>query len=149
MIFTEEQDKILDRAVRLWGKYAQERMAVGECGEFIALQGRSAQNRDSNEDWISEIADVIIMMEQMAKLYGYEQVKEMVNFKMERLSGKIEKSIAKTLEGKKVRFKMPVAGVDIGHVRAIDGGDVYILVYIPQEQLDIEIHRLVTEIEYI
>jgi len=37
-------------------------MAVGECGEFLTLVGRKAQNRDTVEDWISEISDVIIMM---------------------------------------------------------------------------------------
>lgn len=90
MQFDEEQQRTLDMAVATWGEYDQECMAVGECGEFIALQGRKVQGRATPEDWVSEIADVMITMEQMAKIHGYDTVKAMVKYKMERLRKKLE-----------------------------------------------------------
>lgn len=90
MKFTEEQQVVLQAAIQAWGEYLQECMAVGECGEFIALQGKKVQGRATSEDWISEIADVTIMMEQMARMHGYEAVQEMINYKMARLKTRLE-----------------------------------------------------------
>lgn len=90
MKFTEEQHKILDAAIQTWGEQAQEAMAVGECGEFIALQGRKAQGRTTPEDWVSEIADVYIMMEQMAKMHGYLTVQQAIDYKLNRLKARLE-----------------------------------------------------------
>lgn len=89
MKFTSDQNITLQNALDTWGERDQKAMAIGEVGEYLSLVGRQAQNRASNEDWISEIADVIIMMEQMAKLYGYNKVQEMVDYKMHRLAGKL------------------------------------------------------------
>lgn len=89
MQFTKEHDKIFANAAKTWGLPSQESMAVGECGEFIALQGKKVQGRDTREDWISEIADVIITMEQMAILFGYSDVQKMINYKMIRLCEKL------------------------------------------------------------
>ena len=91
MKFTEEQNKILRAAIDVFGYDDQEKMAIGECGEFLSLQGKRAQGRDTQEDWISEIADVIIMIEQMSKMYGEERVQEMIDFKMNRLKDRIQK----------------------------------------------------------
>lgn len=91
MKFTEEQQIVLQAAITTWGEYEQECMAVGECGEFIALQGKKVQGRATPEDWISEIADVTIMMEQLARMHGYEAVQEMVNYKLARLKTRLEK----------------------------------------------------------
>lgn len=95
MNFTEEQDKTLHVALTVWGRAAQEAMAIGECGEFLALQGKRAQGRATSEDWISEIADVMIMMEQMAKIHGYDEVQKMVEYKMNRLRLRLESCGAK------------------------------------------------------
>lgn len=95
MKFSEEQEKTLQAAIDVWGYQEQEAMAIGECGEFLALHGKRAQGRATIEDWISEIADVTIMMEQMAKIYGYEAVQDMINFKMNRLRTRLEKNGAK------------------------------------------------------
>ncbi len=92
MKFTEEQQEILKKCIEVWGVEAQELMAVGECGEFITLQGRKAQGRDTNEDWVSEIADVSIMMEQMAHMRGYEVVQDMINIKLQRLKERLLKN---------------------------------------------------------
>jgi hypothetical protein len=93
MNFTEDQRNTLQLALYSWGKEDQLAMAVGECGEFITLVGRRAQKRDTPEDWISEIADNIILMEQMAHLFGYDEVKQMVEYKINRTKNKLDSTI--------------------------------------------------------
>ena len=95
MNFSEKQALILEDAIKTWGTESQLHMAIGECGEFITLLGKRSQNRDSREDWISEIADVIIMMEQMAHIMGYQSVREAVEFKLNRLKNRLESTTYK------------------------------------------------------
>lgn len=82
---TLEQKMILDNAIKAWGPESQLNMAFGECGEFVALCGRRSQRRDTVEDFLSEIADVTIMMAQMRELFGADRVDAMIAFKMDRL----------------------------------------------------------------
>lgn len=90
MIFTQAQYDTLDQAIATWGLYEQKQMAVGECGEFLALYGKEVQGRALPEHYHDEIADVMIMMEQMAKIYGYEQVLARKEYKMARLQVRID-----------------------------------------------------------
>lgn len=80
---------VLVGALKTWGKDSQFKMAFGECGEFVALCGRQAQGRATDEDFISEIADVMIMMAQMRELFGREKVDAMIDFKIDRLKQKL------------------------------------------------------------
>lgn len=89
MQFTKSDNEIFQRAIDLWGTEEQMSMAIGECGEFLTLFGRRAQNRDTTEDWISEISDVIITMEQMARIFGYDAVQNKIQQKMQRLDNRI------------------------------------------------------------
>lgn len=89
MNFTEKESAVLDDALKTWGLEEQKAMAIGEIGEFLLLFGRVAQGRDTPEEWHSEIADVQIMMEQMAKIHGYEAVAKCKAEKMERLAKRL------------------------------------------------------------
>ena len=80
---------VLVGAIKAWGRDSQFKMAFGECGEFVALCGRQAQGRATDEDFISEIADVMIMMAQMRELFGREKVDAMIDFKIDRLKQKL------------------------------------------------------------
>jgi NTP pyrophosphatase (non-canonical NTP hydrolase) len=91
MLFSNIQIATLNNALETWGKHEQEQMAVGECGEFLTLFGRKVQGRATDEDFIEEIADVMVMMEQMALIYGYDQVQYAVDHKMRRLGEKLRK----------------------------------------------------------
>lgn len=83
------QRTVLLGAVQAWGIESQFQMAFGECGEFVALAGRRAQGRATDEEFISEIADVIVMMAQMREKFGPKRVDAMVDFKIDRLKGRI------------------------------------------------------------
>jgi len=83
---------ILLKAVRKWGNHSQISMAIEECTELsLALQKHfrspSPETIANIED---EIADVIIMMEQMQLIFNKEKIMERIDFKMHRLQGRIE-----------------------------------------------------------
>lgn len=90
-MITSQHLEIMDRAIKIWGTHAQKMMAVGECGEFLAEFGREVQHRSSQDKMIDEIADVIIMMTQMARIYGYEEVVKRVQEKMDKVVKKLDK----------------------------------------------------------
>lgn len=86
---TKLLDAICKKAVKAFGKESQEDMVVGEIGELLTMFGRRSQGRDSPEAWIDEIADVTIMMRQMAHIYGIENVDARIDEKLKRLSSKM------------------------------------------------------------
>lgn len=90
MNFSDQHHKILQKALDVWGEHTQYSMAVGELGELLTLYGRRVQGRDVEEDWISEIADVIIILEQLARMHGYDKVCQKIEYKMERLSNRLD-----------------------------------------------------------
>lgn len=85
-MITDKQKQILQRALDLYGHESQIQMAFGECGEFITLAGRRVQGRMKPQDMISEIADVIVMMHQMAMIHGEDKVKAEIESKLCRLN---------------------------------------------------------------
>lgn len=87
----QNEEWVLQHALFTWGRESQLKMAFGECGEFVALCGRDAQGRATEEDWLSEIADVFVMMSQMREIFGQEKVDAMIAFKIDRLKQKLLK----------------------------------------------------------
>jgi NTP pyrophosphatase (non-canonical NTP hydrolase) len=91
IIFPNNSQDLMDRATKIWGSQAQFDMAIGEIGELLSLVGRHAQGRATTEEWVSEISDVLIMVTQLALLFGKEDVEKRVSQKMSRLESIIEK----------------------------------------------------------
>lgn len=84
--------EILQAAVEHWGLDTQDRMAVGELGELLALFGRDVQGRASLDEWADEIADGLIMLTQLARVKGVaERVQGRIDVKMARMLAKIER----------------------------------------------------------
>jgi hypothetical protein len=79
-------DETMGKAIEKWGVDSQWHVAVGECGEFVALTGLQAEGRLTLDKVIDEVADVTIMMRQMANIYGVDAVNERIKFKLDRLS---------------------------------------------------------------
>ncbi len=88
---TPWEANILRAATATWGKEAQLQVAYGECGEFVTLAGRAKQGRATDEDFIDEIADNILMMAQMRHIFGEEKVDARLEYKMSRLLQRINK----------------------------------------------------------
>lgn len=86
-----------------YGLSSQKEKAVEECAELIlAIKKHDVAARSSNiEDIVNsltdiagEIADVLIMCEQLAYLYGIgEVVKEKIDFKISRQLERMEKGV--------------------------------------------------------
>jgi NTP pyrophosphatase (non-canonical NTP hydrolase) len=83
---------IEEQAVHHYGAEKQLKMVVGEIGELLTLFGRDAQGRVDVSEWVSEIADVTIMLKQLAiiQCINSETLEKMVKTKLERLSSRME-----------------------------------------------------------
>ena len=82
----EIAEKILRTAVNWFGKVAQKEKAIEELTELsIALQHHK-HDKCNDAEVVTEIADVIIMCEQLKFIYGVEEVEKQIEFKMNRLS---------------------------------------------------------------
>jgi NTP pyrophosphatase (non-canonical NTP hydrolase) len=89
----KEYDKVFMKALHTWGGEAQENMAIEECSEFIKAMCKARRKNGIEElnAIIDEVADVTIMMRQMAIVVGEDKVEERIKFKVNRLTERLEK----------------------------------------------------------
>jgi len=95
------KDQILDKAIKVYGKDLQIDKAVEEMGECIAALQRFKLAQYTQEgpsimkeklkDVYTEIADVKIMMEQLTKIFGEEEIEEQELYKLKRLRKRLDK----------------------------------------------------------
>ena len=89
---TKEIDKkLLNKIISKYSPDNQIEMVIEECSELIlALQKlKRYGGADRRTDVISEIADVKIMMAQCDILFEEDKINEQVEFKLNRLRGKL------------------------------------------------------------
>jgi len=86
-----EREDIYRTAISKWGDAAQINMAYEECGELITALARYMRGRATAEEVLTEVADVSIMAEQMAVLFGKEKFEEEKERKLQRLKERLEK----------------------------------------------------------
>lgn len=86
-----ENTELFKLAASTWGEEAQIRVAIEECGEFLSAIMKSYRGRATNEQIVDEIADVTIMMQQMAVMFGQEAVDERIKYKIDRIKQRLEK----------------------------------------------------------
>ena len=80
-----EQNKICLRAVDHFGVEHQKRKAIEELGELICELSREQDRRTDREHILEELADVIIMCEQLRLIYGGKETDAWIDRKLERL----------------------------------------------------------------
>ena len=88
--FTENETKIMQRALDQWGLNAQVGQAVEECAELIvALQKYINRTplQENTDNILDEIADVEMMLAQMRLILGIsdEALRNRIEYKFERL----------------------------------------------------------------
>lgn len=97
---TKEQKQSIKEIAAHYGIDAQKEIAVEECAELIvAIKKNDRKNFATGKEVAnslaeigSEIADVMIMCEQLAYLYGIEEVvKEQIEYKISRQFERMEK----------------------------------------------------------
>jgi len=80
-----DQKKICLRAIDHWGVEHQKRKAMEELGELLVELSKEQDGR-TNADLIrGELADVIIMCEQLRLIYGGKETDAWIDRKLERL----------------------------------------------------------------
>ena len=88
------QDVAAD-ALRLWGQDAQLDMMIEECAEFIQAVQHYKRGRVGADAVASEIADVRLMMDQAAHMFGEDLCRDLHRQKLIRLTTRIDAAEAR------------------------------------------------------
>lgn len=86
----KNDDGLLHRAIKTFGHQNQIEIAKEELAELIVALSHNRRDRCSNDQVASEIADVLIMCEQLKIMFGTDRVQIAIDEKLERLKGRIE-----------------------------------------------------------
>ena len=89
---TTDHDDILKHALETWGEEAQIVMAIEESAELTHALTGLYRGRAADGDVIEEIADVQIMLDQLALLFGEGAVEDAVREKLYRLEERLEEA---------------------------------------------------------
>lgn len=76
-----------------FGCGGQVMMLVEECGELLSAIAKFRRDRATEEDIVTELADVAIMVEQMAILFGLPEFEAEKERKLARLKKRLEDKI--------------------------------------------------------
>ena len=82
---TQQEREVFNKALKEYGIKSQKMMCIEECAELIDALIKYRNGRCSADDVVSEIADVRIMVKQMAMIFGEDKVKDQVHYKLGRL----------------------------------------------------------------
>lgn len=88
-------DNIFRQAVNTFGADHQIGMLHEEVGELLAAINQYARGRVKKDAVVTEIADVIIMCEQMAEIFGREETEAEKKRKIQGLAEKLEEASPK------------------------------------------------------
>lgn len=77
------------RALKKYGRTCQEDIALEEMAELTQALYHYRRKKCEVEDVVSEIADVFLVLESLAIIYGYEEVEKVIEEKAARLRNRI------------------------------------------------------------
>lgn len=86
----EQQRDLYRTALQKYGVMPQVLMVVEECGELLSALSKYNRSRIEAFDVITELADVCIMVEQMAELLGYDEFEKEKDRKLNRLKNRLD-----------------------------------------------------------
>lgn len=85
------EQEIYQKAVAQYGVEPQVKMAIEEMAELTNAFMKFDRGRNTVDDIVEEIADVTIMMRQMALIFGQKAVDLQIAYKTQRLAKRMEK----------------------------------------------------------
>jgi len=92
MNFSEEDLKVMRKALNKWGIELQVNMVFEEVGELLQALSCYKRSKFSKSDLAEEIADVYLMLKQIEIAFCIEEsVKEAKEIKLQRLKERLEK----------------------------------------------------------
>lgn len=83
--------ELYNKALNRYGIIAQKWMLIEECGELLNAFAKLERGRANKEDIITELADVHIMVEQMAYFFGFDEFKVEKERKLVRLNERLKR----------------------------------------------------------
>lgn len=89
-----DDEELYQQAIDQFGVMEQVFQAEEELTELLTEMDRYASGNADDEDIIDELADVHIMVEQMALIHGYAEFEERVSFKKHRLKERLNSAEA-------------------------------------------------------
>lgn len=87
----EDVVRLYRKALALFDIAPQRRMMIEEASELIEALVREDRGRANKEDVITELADVLIMCEQLSLVYGEKEVLQEKARKLDRLAERLKK----------------------------------------------------------
>lgn len=85
------QSDIYGDAVKHFGKKHQVFVLIEEMGECIAAAAQLMnRDRDVEDEFIEELADVQIMINQMETVYGKDRINQAIHKKLKKLQGHLD-----------------------------------------------------------
>lgn len=86
----EDMEQIYRATLEKWGVEAQYDQTIEECAELIAALKHFKRDKVDEEQIVSELADVTLMIGQLTWMFGEERVKAAVARKLEKLAGLLD-----------------------------------------------------------
>ncbi|MDX9710540.1 MAG: antitoxin [Trichloromonas sp.] len=83
-------ERVYRAALEKWGVEAQYDQTVEECAELIAALKHFKRDKVDEEQIVSELADVTLMIGQLTWMFGEDRVKAAVARKLEKLAGLLD-----------------------------------------------------------
>lgn len=97
---TEAERTIFNKALVEYGISSQKMMAIEECAELTNALAKRSRGRASQADIITELADVSIMVDQLAMFFGEKAFAEERSRKVRRLEERLR--VCKTFDQREV-----------------------------------------------
>lgn len=100
----EERTAVYDEALEVNGADVQILVAIEEMSESTKTLCKAMRGMVSREDIATEVADVLIGMEQVVRIFGIQsEVDAQMDYKIQRLHGKVVKAQQEKTGGTELR----------------------------------------------
>lgn len=90
----EQEKKVFEEAMQMWGSHAQLHMVIEEAAELVKavckMERASSDRGEALHDFIDELADCSIVIDQWIPEVGQERFDHARDLKMRRLAGKLD-----------------------------------------------------------
>ena len=86
----DERIDLYKKAIDAWGVPNQVMMVMEESGEMLNALAKFNRGRSTEDEIVTELADVWILMEQMAVVFGWDKFQQQKEYKLQRLSERIK-----------------------------------------------------------
>lgn len=90
-----DKNKILKKAISIFGEPLQHVIAMEECSELIKEISKGLRGEGNEISMVEEIADVLIMIDQLKLMHHIsdKEIEDEIEFKLLRINGRLQKEL--------------------------------------------------------